>query len=388
MNKQKMYMRMITASLMRRRGRMVVALLAVVVGATILSGLVTIYNDVPRQLGAQFRSYGANLILTPGADSDGMTQDDIDKATAIVPSEQLVGLTPYHYESLYLNNLSIVVASTDLASVQRTSPYWYVNGEWPQASGEILVGLEEAETFGLNVGDKVTIAYASNDDGTVSSGAAVVADNTMDFTVTGVLDTGGNEEQYFFISNPDMAQLIMSDVAFDVTELSIQATSEELSTYADRIAAEVPAVTPQLVKRVTESETAVLSKLQTLVLLVTIVVLALTMICVATTMTAVVTERRKEIGLRKALGASNKSITLEFMGEGMLLGAFGGLIGAGLGFAFAQAVSTNVFNSSISFQPLLLPATLIAAVAISALACILPVRNATKVDPALVLKGE
>ena len=150
----------------------------------------------------------------------------------------------------------------------------------------------------------------------------------------------------------------------------------------------MPGVTPQLVKRITESQTTVLSKLSALVLLVTIITLALTMICVATTMTAVVTERRREIGLRKALGASDKSIMLEFMGEGLMLGLIGGLLGSVLGFGFAYLVSTNVFNSTITFLPALVPATVLAALAVTALACVAPVRNATKVDPALVLKGE
>ena len=64
-----MLFRMITASLLRRRSRMLVALLAIAIGATILSGLVTIYVDVPQQMGAQFRSYGANMIFMPAADS-------------------------------------------------------------------------------------------------------------------------------------------------------------------------------------------------------------------------------------------------------------------------------------------------------------------------------
>ena len=65
MTKRKMFLRMITASLLRRRSRMLIALLSIGIGATILSGLVTIYVDVPRQMGAQFRSYGANMILLP-----------------------------------------------------------------------------------------------------------------------------------------------------------------------------------------------------------------------------------------------------------------------------------------------------------------------------------
>ena len=105
-------------------------------------------------------------------------------------------------------------------------------------------------------------------------------------------------------------------------------------------------------------------------------------------MMAVVAERRKEIGLRKALGASNGSIIAEFMGEGLLLGGVGGLLGVVFGYAFAQAVSMNVFNSSISFRPLILPVTVLISVLVTGLACLLPVRNATDVDPAVVLKGE
>ena len=175
---------------------------------------------------------------------------------------------------------------------------------------------------------------------------------------------------------------------FDMTELSVSANRDELEKYADTITKNVDGVSARLVKRVTQSENTVLSKLQALVLLVTVIVLLLTMICVATTMMAVVTERRKEVGLRKALGASNKSIIFEFMGEGLLLGAIGGLLGSVCGFIFAQAVSMNVFNSSIQFHWVLIPITIIVSVLVTGLSCLLPVRSATDVDPALVLKGE
>ena len=56
MTKRRMFLRMITASLLRRRSRMLIALLSIGIGATILAGLVTIYYDVPRQMRAQMRS--------------------------------------------------------------------------------------------------------------------------------------------------------------------------------------------------------------------------------------------------------------------------------------------------------------------------------------------
>ena len=206
--------------------------------------------------------------------------------------------------------------------------------------------------------------------------------------VSGILETGGSEENYLYMSMDDLNELAGEKDSLQVVELSISAMQEELRSYVEQISENSDAVAARLVKRVTQSESTVLTKLQALVFLVTAVVLVLTMICVATTMTAVVTERRREIGLRKALGASDKSIIGEFMGEGLLLGGIGGLVGSVLGFVFAQLVSVNVFSSSITFQPLLIPITMVVSVLVTGLACLLPVRSTMAIDPALVLKGE
>ncbi len=388
MKKRKMYIRMITASLLRRRSRMIIALLAISIGAMILSGLVTIYIDVPRQMGIQFRSYGANMILT--SDGDTISGSQVEAVKKLIPEDKLVGIAAYRYETVRVNDRPVMAAAADLDEVKKTSPFWLVDGEWPAAEGEIMVGKNVADLYNLKVGKRMTCTFApevqaqTEDDGTEE----IVPDNWMDFTVTGILDTGGKEEDYVYMLIPDMEELTSQPTEYDVCELSVSGSSSELRKISDEITDSVDGISARLVKRVTESEDTVLSKLQSLVLLVTIVVLALTMICVATTMTAVVAERRKEIGLRKALGASNGSIISEFMGEGIALGAFGGLVGALLGFLFAQAVSRNVFNSSITLMPWLIPLTIIASVVVTGAACLIPIRSATQVDPALVLKGE
>ena len=380
MNKRKMYIRMITASLLRRRSRMIIALLAIAIGATILSGLLTIYYDVPRQMGAQFRSYGANMLFA--ASEDGFLQKDIDDAAAIIDASKIVGMAPYHYETVRVNDRPVMAAATDMEGARATSPFWRVDGQWPSDDSEIMIGKNVASTYRLSEGDRMTVSYTPED------ADEETLDSYKDFTVSGVLDTGGKEEDYVYMTIPAMEELTEKDITYDVCDISVTAQSDELRAYADDITAQIPAINARLVKRVTESETTVLNKLQALVLLVTVVILALTMICVATTMTAVVAERRKEIGLRKALGASNRSIVEEFMGEGMVLGACGGLLGAFLGFVFAQAVSVNVFNSSIILKPWLIPLTMIVSVLVTAIACLIPIRSATYVDPALVLKGE
>ncbi|MDR2759383.1 MAG: ABC transporter permease, partial [Spirochaetaceae bacterium] len=82
MNKQQFYLKMVASSLLRRRSRMIVALLAVAVGATILSGLSTIYYDIPRQMGQEFRSYGTNFVLVPAGNEAVIGMDQVKAALA------------------------------------------------------------------------------------------------------------------------------------------------------------------------------------------------------------------------------------------------------------------------------------------------------------------
>lgn len=378
--RRKMFLRMVTASLMRRRSRMVIALLAIAIGAAILSGLMTIYYDVPRQLGAEFRNYGANLIVMP---KDGsLAPDDLDRITALIEGRELVGAAPYRYETVRIHEQPLMACGTDMAQVRKTAPYWLVDGAWPSTPGDLMVGSTVAEDLNLRLGSRVEVSYQPE------GADAGQVDDVLECTVTGILNTGGSEEGYVYLSMDDLDGLTGESGVIDLIELSVSTNADGLAAYLQAIDRAVPAGNARLVKRVTASETTVLSKLQALILLVTIVVLALTMISVATTMTAVVTERRKEIGLRKAIGASDREIFAEFMGEGVLLGAVGGILGGFLGFGFAQIISVSIFSSSISFRFWILPFAIVVSVGVTALASLFPIRNATTIDPALVLKGE
>lgn len=377
MTRTKFYLKMITSSLVRRRSRMLIALLAIAIGATVLSGLVTIYYDVPRQMGQEFRSYGANILLTSST-TESFTKEDFEKAKKIFPKDSVVGFTPLKYQNIRLNEQPFTIVGTDFEELKKTSPYWYITGDYPENSESALVGQNVAQITNLSVGKEFRV-YGINS----------LGDNfDKKLKVSGILQTGGNEEDCLYVDISTVEEISETKDLIDVAECSISSSGEELQKFADRVGEKVPNISANLVKRVTQSEGTVLGKLQALVYIVTIIVLILTMVCVATTMMAVVTERRREIGLKKALGASNKEIVWEFLGEGLFLGALGGILGVILGYFFAQSVSMNVFTRSISFNPLIIPLTIVISVLVTGIACVIPVRSATDIDPALVLRGE
>jgi putative ABC transport system permease protein len=357
---------------------MVVALLAVEIGATVLLGMAAISYDIPRQMGREFRSYGANMILVPSGEEPMLDMSDAERARELIPPGALVGMTPYRYEIVRINMRGYTAVGTRFDEVKNTSPYWSVEGEFPAEPDKILIGTDVAEFNKLSPGSAVTVT------GRGEGGARF----SRDVEVSGVVKTGGAEDEFIFMPLAALEELTGVFGKAEVVEVSVASDEDGLNAIAASIESEVRGVTPRLVKRVTQSETTVLTKLRLLVLLVSLVVLGLSMICVATTMMTVVMERRREIGLKKAIGAENRDIALEFLGEGLLLGCAGGLLGAFFGYLFAQAVSMNVFGRGVSLNWMLLPMTVLVSMAVTTVACLLPVRRATDVNPALVLRGE
>ena len=377
-SKNKFYLKMIMTSLARRRARMLTALLAIAMGATIISGLVTIYYDIPRQMGKEFRSYGANMLVIPTNPDKKITNEQLDEIKSLIPSGKLVGQAPYIYTNAKINEQPYMLAGTDLKGAKKNSPYWLIDGSWPEKPREVLIGNEVSKALGLKEGDKIMINTPKvNGEGSIDT----------NFVVSGVVTTGGKEEELIFMGIDDISQLV-KDKNYDVVEYSVEAEQNELSKIVSNISQKDGSLTPQMVKRVTASQDIVLNKLQALVFIVTIIVLFIMMICVSTTMMAVVTERRKEIGLKKALGATNSSVIVDFLGEGAFLGVFGGLLGVVLGYIFANRVSISVFARKVSFLPLLVPMTIIVCVVITIVASLIPVSKTVDIDPALVLRGE
>ena len=396
--KRRMFLKMLLYSLVRRKSRMIVALLSIIIGATILSGLVTIYYDVPRQMSSEFRNYGANMILS-SSDDTYLDDSEIESVVKEISSSDLEGYTPYRYDNCQVNNLPVRVAGTKFTYIDKTSPYWAIDGKMPSGiDGEVLLGAKVANTFDVKVGDNITITTKEKEvtediesqltsfDFTYTVDGIKYVDRELELKVVGILETGSTEEEYMYVTYNDLSYITFSSRGYDLVELSISST--DVLSYVNKINNLSLNVNAKLVKRVTASEGSVLTKLQSLVFIVTAVVLVLTMICVATTMTAVIAERRKEIGLRKSLGASNKDIILEFISEGAILGTLGGILGSVLGYVFALVISLNVFSSAITFRPLLIPITIIASIFVTAISSLIPIRGAVQIEPALVLKGE
>ncbi len=415
-----MFATMLFGAVFRRKSRALMAVVATLVGAATLFCLAAICIVVPQQMSDEMRAYGANIIVTPLA---GEWKNGIDRAMVLHTNDMVLAkgamrFATYRYENVRINAAPYVLAGVDVSAVKSLNKHWNVDGAWP-SSGNVMVGRDVASAMGLKIGSRIAIAYRAGDNSSDSDSLAQksqgnqagnqtdnqtdkssqnklvegrVSTDIMDthgttFRVCGILDTGDAEDSMLYATNADLRVLTGVKRGADVIAYSSSAPNVDavVRSINDMTSMRVRA---QQVTKVTAADTGIIAMLRSLFWIVSLVVLALMMVGVSTTISSIVQQRRNEIGLRKALGASAKSIGVEFTAESGLYGFIGGIAGTAVGYGFARLLASMVFSRDLSVNWWLVAFSIVFSVAASCVAALPPVLRASKIDPAIVLREE
>ena len=407
-----MFATMLFGAVFRRKSRALMAVVATLVGAATLFCLAAICIVVPQQMSDEMRAYGANIIVTPIA---GEWKNGIDRAMVLHTNDMVLAKgamrsATYRYENVRINAAPYVLAGVDVSAVKSLNKHWNVDGAWP-SSGNVMVGRDVSLAMGLKIGSRIAIAYRAGDNSSDSHKPAQksqgksqdksspknlvegkVSTDIMDthgttFRVCGILDTGDAEDSMLYATNADLRVLTGVKRGADVIAYSSSAPNVDavVRSINDMTSMRVRA---QQVTKVTAADTGIIAMLRSLFWIVSLVVLALMMVGVSTTISSIVQQRRNEIGLRKALGASAKSIGVEFTAESGLYGFIGGIAGTAVGYGFARLLASMVFARDLSVNWWLVAFSIVFSVAASCVAALPPVLRASKIDPAIVLREE
>jgi putative ABC transport system permease protein len=352
-------------SISQRKGRVVIASLSVMLAVAIVTGLAGITSGIKAKLGSELQAYGANLIVSPS------NQDllDTDALKIISGLDSVAQVSGQIYGRVLIKESSVEVMGIEMDKMKESG--WRLEGNWPQHKQEIVAGNNVRKALKIEKGGEVFLQ--SND-------------RLKSFNVSGFVERGGPEDNAFILTLPQAWDLMGSENK--LSAILVRGESGALDNISSRIKNAVKGVKVKTMRQVAVAEESLLRKIQLLMILVTVVVFFAATVSIMSTMGANVLERREEIGLMKALGATRNRIRFFYFAEAVIIGLAGGTAGFCLGYLFTQAVSWGAFHALIGIPLYLFVLSIAAGLAVSLVASHFPVANALKYNPAVILREE
>ena len=364
-----------------------------------------------QEVGARISSLGSNLlIVTPGSSTttagvrggfgtaSTLTTDDADALASPVAAPDIAAVAPIKSSSQALTAGS----ANWTTSVVGTDSSWLDVRARSLSDGRFISTADVADSAAVTVlgSETATELFGSPD-----AVGRIVTINNVEFTVVGVLASAGSDastnldDQAVVPISTASNRLVGGATRSAVSTIYIQAASPEVLSAAYQEADSLllnlhHIATPTSADFTISSQQTLLatatSVSRTLTILLTgIAALSLLVggIGVMNIMLVSVTERTREIGLRKALGAPPAAIRRQFLVEATVLGLAGGLLGATLGIACALSLP-GLLSTTIVVSPTAVIGSIAIAMAIGVIFGVYPATRAARMAPIDALRSE
>jgi putative ABC transport system permease protein len=456
-----MFLRLVADSFTRRPRRKVLTAAALSLGMAVVTAALSVSLDVGDRLASEFRSLGANLLVTPQADSlpleiggvdyrpvnagAYLPEADLPKIKTVFWHNNIIAFAPVLEVSAALprvtygdgrqsvpelqtpligtwasNRVPLPDGGVFVTGIAKTNPWFHVEGKWFSDEGrleriemppmghsylpappECVVGEKLAARRKIRAGDQVVVSVATADN----------SQSMQPCDVTGILSSGGSEDEAVLMPLASVQRLADKPGQYRKVYVSALTKPEDefarrdpktmkqdeferwsCSPYVSSIAYSIKQVLPgtdvRVIRRVAEGEGTVLTRVRALLWMVTFAALLAAALAVGASAAASVIERRTEIGLMKALGAGSGTVGFLLAAEQLVLAFVGGGIGYSLGTLLARLVGQKIFGVAPAPSVLVLVAVLALAAGVTLLGSAIPLRRASRYEPAPILRGE
>jgi len=363
--------RLLSASLTRRRGMVALAVLAIAIGSSVASALLHVSSDVSRKLTHELRALGPNLLLTAGGHPAAGAEPGYLDERLVRERLAAAGLTgaPLLLVTARVGGRPVQIVGSDLGTLRRLHPSWTL----PPGPHDSFMGARLMSRLAVREGESLTIEFAGGRLLTLATGAR--------------LEAGGGDDEAWWIPLAAAQELSGLPGRVSLVETRVEGGTEAAATAAQALE-RGGGVRALVLHALSATEAVLLERMGRLMALVTVAALLAAGLCAFGTLTDLALERRREIALMKALGASSRDVVRQFAAESLAIGLAGGIAGWLIGLFFAELIGRTVFHSAIAVHWSVPPQVLGLALLVAGLAGLGPIRLALSVQPAVALKGE
>lgn len=375
----------------RRKRRVLYAALGVLIGTMTVVGTLTIALAGQAKIYNQLEKYGPNLTVIPAISNLDMKLGDLSLGTVTVGenyiSEEMLPqirqiadgeirhalgimdegdiatIAPKLYTNTKINGTSLMVVGVDAKEELKIRTWWDIKqGEYLSQSGQALIGSTAAELLKLNIGDRIML-------------------NREDVAISGILgETGSNDDYQVFVPLKTLQKAFNKEGLVSSIDIRALCNACPVEVIANGINQNMPGVRAVAVKQIAATEMGMTEKVNKLMLALAGITLAVGLFGVVNTMMASVHERIRDIGIMRAVGASQGQIIKVFIYEAIIIGIIGGIFGYVAGTLLAYVIGPVIFEGvAISYVPQYLPLALGLAAFIAIAATVYPAFSASKI---------
>ena len=391
----------------RRKLRSFLTISGIVIGVLALTTMGAIAENFNALIDGGVKYFGSNIQIGP-PDGQSASLLPISKIDEIKKVDGVAAAFPSYGFSAKpgaVNVVSFGIPDTIAASDPAENAWAALKLTLAQghpidagSSGQVVLGSTIDKEFKKKIGDTLDLPVRPAD--------AKPDFITHTFTVVGILNpTLTAPDTFAYINVADGQMLLKDSLPIAIRDqIDVSKITESISVYgkpgtsitdldkiADRINAQVSGVKatrPSVIVGSFKSGGAIFTGITTAAALLALVIGGLS---VVNTMFMAVAERVREIGLKKAVGATTRHIMGEFLLEATIIGALGGLIGYGIGALITIIANATTPPGQSTLFLLTVRLTVLAlgfAIALGAVAGLLPAWRAARLDPVTALRNQ
>jgi len=372
----------------RRKGKMALVVAGLAVGVAALVAILTIVLSFQKGIDKKLDTYGFNIVIYPASSNLSLSYGGMT----------ILGVDTYEVKSLLMADLATIKRSHSADSIAALSPkllqvvdskdkkallvgsdfnqeflikkWWRLNGSRPTRPDELVLGQDAAKNLQVKAGDTLKLSG-------------------KDFKVAAVLQpTGSQDDSLIFGDLREVQSLYKRGGELSLIEISAKSTADIDAVVKDLKKA-LPQAAVSSIKQAVQYREKAVGSLARFGLAITAVIMLISGLIVFMTMTSSVRDRKREIGIFRAIGYRQSVVARIILTETLILSLIGGAIGyaAGFGIVFMLPAFLKKFEFSVGLNVPVLILSIVLAVAVGLVASLVPALRAANMDPADALKS-
>ena len=376
-------------NLRRRKGKVFFLILGLMIGITTVVTLISVTRMMSEDISKKLDEFGANILIIPRSDdlslsyggmniggvsidTQALRDSDVPKIRQIEVRENVSIVSPKLLGVVEIEGKKVPLMGVRFEEELRLKKWWKIHGNEPKRQEDVLLGNEVAVRLFKSAGDTLSI-------------------NGKEVKIAGVLDETGSQDDFLILSDLTFVQeTLKKPGVLSLIEVSAFCNTCPIEEIVKQISQKLPHAKVTAIKQTLQTKMEALDHFKKFSVGISIIVLLIGSLIVFTNMMASVNERKREIGIFRAIGFRKSHVIRIIFLEALIVGLIAGTMGYALGLGASQIIGpmiTGMKGGKILIDPLLVIGAIFLSALIGILSSAYPAIHASKMDPTTALRA-